>query len=119
MSIFASRDWIASVALTELKQKIIALRINESFRIELTICAVSRVAEPFLQAMSMNLPPIIQKYVDASNAHDVKSVLECFANDAVVRDETATHRGKVAIGHWLTITTEKYKFHSNPPSRQH
>jgi len=49
--------------------------------------------------MSMNLPPIIQKYVDASNAHDVKAILVCFANDAVVRDENATRRGKIDIGH--------------------
>jgi ketosteroid isomerase-like protein len=68
--------------------------------------------------MSMNLPPIIQKYVDASNAHDVKSILECFANDAVVRDENATHRGKVDIGHWITTTIEKYKFQFKPLSSQ-
>ena len=28
--------------------------------------------------MSINIPPIIQKYIDASNAHDVKSILPCF-----------------------------------------
>jgi hypothetical protein len=44
--------------------------------------------------MSMNLPPIIQKYIDASNAPDVESILACFADDAVVRDENETRRGR-------------------------
>ena len=68
--------------------------------------------------MSMNLPPIIQKYVDASNAHDVKAILVCFANDAVVRDENATRRDKIDIGHWITTTIEKYKFQFKPLSSQ-
>ncbi len=60
--------------------------------------------------MSINLPPVIQKYIDASNAHDVKSILACFAEDAVVRDESATHRGKIDIERWLVTTIEKYNF---------
>jgi ketosteroid isomerase-like protein len=58
----------------------------------------------------VKLPSPIQHYVDASNAHDVKSILECFTDAAMVRDENATHRGKIDIGHWATTTTEKYKF---------
>ena len=68
--------------------------------------------------MSINLPPIIQQYIDASNAHDVKSIVECFADDAVVRDENATHRGKIDIEHWITTTIEKYKFQFKPLSSQ-
>src|SRR5437899_13025059 len=60
--------------------------------------------------MTVKLPPLIQNYTDASNAHALNSILECFANDAVVRDENATHRGKVDIGPWITTTIEKYKF---------
>ena len=60
--------------------------------------------------MSIKVAPITQKYIDASNAHDVESILECFADDAVVRDESTTHRGKIDIGHWITTTIEKYKF---------
>jgi len=41
----------------------------------------------------MNLPTIIQKYIDASNAHDVSSIVACFASDAIVRDENVTRRG--------------------------
>ena len=65
----------------------------------------------------MKLPSQIQHYIDASNAHDVKSILECFTDDAVVRDENATHRGKIDIGHWIT-TIEKYKFQFKPLSSQ-
>jgi hypothetical protein len=68
--------------------------------------------------MPINLPPIIQKYIDASNAHDVKSILARFADDAVVHDENATHRGKIDIERWITTTIEKYKFQFNPLSSQ-
>ena len=68
--------------------------------------------------MPTKLPPLIQRYIDASNAHDVKSILGCFADDAVVRDENATHRGKIDIGHWATTTIEKYKFQFKPLSSQ-
>ena len=71
-----------------------------------------------MKAAQINLPPIIQKYVDATNAHDVKLILKCFAEDGVVRDENATHRGKVDIGHWATTTIEKYKFQLKPLSSQ-
>ena len=68
--------------------------------------------------MSINLPPIIQKYIDASNAHDVKSILACFNDDAVVRDENATYRGKIDIERWLVTTIEKYKFQFKPLSSE-
>ena len=66
--------------------------------------------------MPINLQPIIQKYIDASNTHDVKSILACFNDHAVVRDENATHRGKIDIEHWATTTIEKYKFQFKPLS---
>jgi hypothetical protein len=70
------------------------------------------------KAAQIHLPPIIQKYVDASNVHDVKSILACFNDDAVVRDENATHRGKIDIERWLVTTIEKYSFHFKPLSSQ-
>jgi SnoaL-like domain len=91
---------------------------NESFRIEPSICAVSQIAEPFLQAMSINLPSIIQKYIDASNAHDVKAIVVCFTDNAIVRDENATMRGKIEIERWITTTIEKYKFQFKPLASQ-
>ena len=62
--------------------------------------------------------PIIQSYVDASNAHDVKSILACFADDALVHDENATRRGKINIERSVTETIDKYKFHFKPLSTE-
>jgi ketosteroid isomerase-like protein len=63
-----------------------------------------------------DLPSIVQSYIDASNAHDVKSIVSCFSADAVVRDEKATHRGKIDIERWITTTIEKYNFKFEPLS---
>jgi ketosteroid isomerase-like protein len=68
--------------------------------------------------MPINLPPIIQKYLDASNAHDEKAILACFTDGATVRDENATMHGKVDIERWITTTIEKYKFQFEPLSSQ-
>ena len=64
--------------------------------------------------MSAALPRTIQNYIDASNAHDVESILACFADEATVRDENTTHRGKIDIERWATETIEKYKFQFKP-----
>jgi hypothetical protein len=58
----------------------------------------------------MNLPPVIQSYIAASNAHDVKAIMDCFAADSVVRDENAMRHGKTEIRRWATETIQKYKF---------
>jgi len=68
--------------------------------------------------MPLLLTPIIQKYVDASNAHDVNSILACFGDDAVLRDENATRRGKIEIERWAHETINKYKFHFQPLSAE-
>src|SRR5437588_9474643 len=60
--------------------------------------------------MSAALPRLIQNYIDASNAHEVQSILACFADDATLHDENTTHRGKIDIERWLRTTIEKYKF---------
>jgi ketosteroid isomerase-like protein len=66
--------------------------------------------------MTIKLPPIIQKYVAVSNQHDVKSILACFSDDAVVRDEGKEFRGKEMIEGWIVKTIEKYKFQFKPVS---
>ena len=65
--------------------------------------------------MSAALPRTIQNYIDASNAHDVQSIL---ASYATVRDENTTHRGKIDIERWATETIEKYKFQFKPLSTE-
>ena len=69
--------------------------------------------------MPAKLTGSIKKYVAASNAHDVKSIVACFADDALVRDENATRRGKIDIERWVTETIDKYKFHFKPLSTEH
>jgi len=64
----------------------------------------------------IKLLPVIKTYVDASNAHDVQSILSCFSENAVVRDEGETLHGRKAIEDWVTRTIEKYKFHFKPLS---
>jgi hypothetical protein len=67
-----------------------------------------------LVPMLLELPPIVQKYMDASNAHDVKAILACFADDAVIRDENETYRGRTSIEGWLVKTIEQYNFQFRP-----
>ena len=62
----------------------------------------------------MNLPPVIQSYISASNAHDVEAIVACFVDDAVVRDENAIQQGRIEIRRWATETIEKYKFQFKP-----
>ena len=65
---------------------------------------------------AIKLPGIIQNYIEASNEHDVKSILACFSDDAVVQDEQEELRGQKNIKGWLAKTIEKYKFHFKPIS---
>jgi ketosteroid isomerase-like protein len=64
----------------------------------------------------VKLPRIIDDYIKASNAHDVKSILSCFSDDAVVHDEGETLQGKKAIEGWIAKTIDKYKFQFKPLS---
>ena len=56
----------------------------------------------------MQLPPAIDLYVKAENAGDVESLSECFAPDAIVRDEGRTYEGLAAIKEWKADTKKKY-----------
>ena len=58
----------------------------------------------------MNLSPVIPRYIAASNSHDVKGIMDCFGDDAVVRDENAMRHGKIDIEGWAAETIQKYKF---------
>ena len=63
-----------------------------------------------------NLPKPIALYVEAENTGDVKLFDQCFAEDAVVRDENETHRGLAEIKKWKAETKKKYQ-HSVGPLR--
>ena len=64
--------------------------------------------------IAIELPHIIKKYVGASNQHDVKSILSCFSDNALVHDEGADLHGSKAIEGWIVKTIEKYQFHFKP-----
>jgi ketosteroid isomerase-like protein len=64
--------------------------------------------------MAIKLRGPISDYINASNAHDVKSILACFSDDAVVHDEGETLHGKKSIEGWIVKTIEKYKFQFKP-----
>jgi hypothetical protein len=64
--------------------------------------------------MKGKLPHVINVYVKASNAHDVKAILACFSGRATVRDEGKTVRGLKAIERWILRTIQQYQFHFKP-----
>jgi SnoaL-like domain len=56
-----------------------------------------------------NLPKSIALYVSAENSGDTTLFDECFAADAIVRDESETHKGLAAIKDWKAETKRKYQ----------
>ena len=60
--------------------------------------------------MKIELPAVVQTYVDSSNRHDVEAILLCFSAGAIVQDEAHEHRGRKEIQDWIATTIEKYKF---------
>jgi hypothetical protein len=61
-----------------------------------------------------NLPKPIARYVSAENSGNTKLFDECFADDAVVRDESETHKGLAAIKEWKAETKRKYQHTVEP-----
>jgi|SRR6267143_2582862 len=64
--------------------------------------------------MSVDLPTPIAIYVDAENRGDAEALAECFAEDAVVRDEGRTITGLAAIKQWKAETRKKYQHTIEP-----
>jgi hypothetical protein len=58
--------------------------------------------------MTATLPPILAAMLAAHNAHDTTAFLDCFADDAVVRDEGRVHFGKAAIRAWFDEVVHRY-----------
>ena len=61
-----------------------------------------------------SLPKPIALYVSAENSGDTSLFDECFAEDAVVRDENEAHRGLAAIKEWKAETKRKYQHTVDP-----
>jgi hypothetical protein len=62
----------------------------------------------------MKLPKPIALYIDAENRDDTEALAQCFAEDAVVRDEGRTIEGLAAIEQWKVETTKKYRHTVEP-----
>jgi ketosteroid isomerase-like protein len=64
--------------------------------------------------MAHDLAPPLSTYFDLSNAHDADAVAALFADDALVHDENADHRGRAAIRDWARGTYDKYNVRQTP-----
>ena len=64
--------------------------------------------------MITKLPAPIATYIAIGNRGDTESLAECFAENAVVRDEGQTIKGLIAIKQWMAETKRKYQ-HSIEP----
>jgi hypothetical protein len=58
--------------------------------------------------MSLQLPVPIERYLQIANSGTPEAVPECFAADAIVRDEGQTYQGVAAIRNWMAATKKKY-----------
>jgi uncharacterized protein (TIGR02246 family) len=59
--------------------------------------------------MTLSIPPILAEMIAAHNAHDADAFLDCFADDAIVRDEGKMHVGRPAIRAWFEEVCRKYR----------
>ena len=63
--------------------------------------------------MTLNLPKPIAAYFAADKAGS-EAVAQCFKDDAVVKDEGHTHRGRAAIRQWKEAASARYQYTSEP-----
>ena len=62
----------------------------------------------------VDLPTPIAIYIAAENSGDAEALSNCFAKDAVVRDEGKTIEGLAAIKQWKAETKKKYQHTIEP-----
>ena len=62
---------------------------------------------------SLDLPKPIAAYFIADKG-DGEAVSRCFTEDAVVKDEGHTHKGRAAIKAWKTDASAKYQYTCEP-----
>lgn len=69
--------------------------------------------EPTRIKKSLDLPKPVAAYFIADKG-DSETLSECFTENAVVKDEGQTHKGRTAIKQWKTDTAAKYEYNSEP-----
>jgi len=62
---------------------------------------------------SLNLPKPIAAYFTADKG-DGEAVSQCFTENAFVKDEGHTHKGRAAIKEWKTDASAKYEYTCEP-----
>ena len=62
---------------------------------------------------SLNLPKPIATYF-AADKNDSETLSQCFTQNAVVKDEGHTYKGRAAIKQWKAGTSIKYEYTSEP-----
>ena len=63
--------------------------------------------------MTLDLPEPIAAYFTTDKG-DSDAVSQCFTENAVVKDEGHTHKGRTAIKEWKTDASAKYEYTSEP-----
>lgn len=63
--------------------------------------------------MTLDLPQPVADYF-AADTLDSEAVSLCFTEDAVVKDEGHTYRGRAAIKRWKADASAKYRYTSEP-----
>ena len=69
--------------------------------------------------MTVLLPPVLDRYFAAQNAHDVEAMVACFAPNAAVRDEGRDIIGTQAVRAWKMETSDKYRVAAEPIACRH
>jgi len=69
--------------------------------------------------MSVDLPKPIAAYIAAENRDDTEALAQCFADQAVVRDEGQTIEGLAAIKLWKAESKRKYQHTIEPLALVH
>ncbi|MFP3568168.1 nuclear transport factor 2 family protein [Paraburkholderia sp. SIMBA_030] len=64
--------------------------------------------------MNMTLPPPLDVYLNAETTSDTAPLANCFAADAVVRDEGRTIEGLEAIQAWKKDAKARYQYNVEP-----
>ena len=62
---------------------------------------------------SLSLPKPIAAYF-AADSGDGEAVSQCFTENAIVKDEGHTHKGRAAIKAWKTDVAAKYQYTCEP-----
>jgi ketosteroid isomerase-like protein len=64
--------------------------------------------------MSLQLPDVVETYLDISNGGDLSQLASCFCTNATVFDENKTHEGLAAIEAWQHEVRRAFAFEVEP-----